>query len=157
MFVAVITTGKHVVTPQARARARARAHTHINSSYAAIAFAVFMDVRSSNTPSDGMGGGRESLAEKQSRLAAELQSKRESWTKPCYHVRAMGGEGPFVEPQKDDPKERIGLIWHPFFDRERVLSTPKCLPRASHCCCEMLRIHSRLHIYQHHCSGCRSP
>lgn len=89
--------------------------TYVTSNmFVAVITTVFMDVRRSDDVE--LGRHRNTLAQKQSKIDAALLDRANSWTPPVYFVAAFGGDGPYVEQQKE-PAERRGLIWHPYFDK----------------------------------------
>jgi hypothetical protein len=85
--------------------------------FVAVITTVFMDVRSQDDPSAGLGGERETLEQKREGEIAELAQKTDNWSKPFYFVSALGGRGPLVESQTEEPADRNGLIWQPWFDQ----------------------------------------
>ena len=76
--------------------------------FVAVITTVFMDVRSIDNPGGGLTTSEQA---KQAKKAATAAQQRDAWTAPWYFVAAMGGEGPYVEGDKENPRDRNGLIW----------------------------------------------
>ena len=84
----------------------------VNMFVAAVT-TIFMDQRSAENPEGG--GVSAQIDDPDAPTKKEIRA--ENWSKPFYYIPAFGGEGPYVENAKEDPKERLGIINHPFFDQ----------------------------------------
>ena len=76
--------------------------------FVAVITTVFMDVRSAENPTGGMSAPEEEEVE---------DEEPRKWSKPFYFVAALGGEGPYIEEAKEDPKQRKGIIHTDNFDQ----------------------------------------
>ena len=68
----------------------------VNMFVAAVT-TIFMDQRSAENPDGGAGTAATTKADAAKAKVAEM---RAAWTAPPYYVKALGGEGPFVEPMR---------------------------------------------------------